>query len=80
MQFFILLLLIITIIAAAPPPSSQYDARSVGAMPCYLGCCKFIDTFFPIYSFFLHIDICLFYEHKFLFHNVYTCIYSRDTM
>jgi hypothetical protein len=45
MKFFILLLLIITIISAAPPPppppppaSSQYDGRSVGAMPCYLGC------------------------------------------
>ncbi len=50
MKFFILLLSIITIIVAAPPPppppppaaaASQYDARAVGAMPCYLGCCKF---------------------------------------
>jgi len=74
MQFFILLLSIITIIAAAPPPSSQYDGRSVGAMPCYLGCCKLIDILFLIY-FFFHIDICLFYEHKFLFHNVYIYLY-----
>lgn len=43
MKFFILSLLIITITASAVPPSPQYDARAVGAMPCYLGCCKLFD-------------------------------------
>lgn len=46
MKFFILSLLIITITGSVVPPSpqvaSQYDARAVGAMPCYLGCCKFL--------------------------------------
>lgn len=39
MKFFASLLLIITLTEAAPPPqSSQYEARPVGSMPCYLGC------------------------------------------
>ena len=79
MEFFILSLLIITITAAVVPPAvpqaaSQYDARAVGAMPCYLGCCKLFDrnvsrVLFPL-SFppSLHID-------RFLFMNTDLHIY-----
>ena len=44
MKAFIQLLLLISIIEAAPPPppppqpAPQYDGRSVGSVPCYLGC------------------------------------------
>jgi len=51
MKFIILLLSIITIIEAAPPPAPQYEGQSVGAMPCYLGCCKLIHILFLIYFF-----------------------------
>lgn len=46
MKFFASLLLIITLTEAAPPPS-QYEARPAGSMPCYLGCCKLNNHFFP---------------------------------
>ncbi|CAF4685309.1 unnamed protein product, partial [Rotaria socialis] len=39
MKFFAPLLLIIILTEAAPTPkSSQYEARSVGSVPCYIGC------------------------------------------
>jgi hypothetical protein len=58
MKSIILLLLIVNIIVAAPPPSPQYDGRSAGAMPCYLGCCKLIHLLLSIYffSFFMNIN------------------------
>ena len=72
MKFFISLLLsIIAIIEAAPPPPPppvpQYEGQSVGAMPCYLGCCKLIHNFFLIYSFIAICSPVFFYEHKFDF-------------
>lgn len=53
MNIIISLLLIITIIEAAPPPAaSQYEGRAVGAVPCYLGCCKLMDIVFSFILFF----------------------------
>jgi hypothetical protein len=52
MKDSILFLWIITIIEAAPPPAAQYEGRSVGAMPCYIGCCKLIKRMFHRFTIF----------------------------
>ena len=43
MKSCISFVILIALIDAAPPPASQFEGRAVGAMPCYLGCCKLID-------------------------------------
>ena len=90
MKFFILSLSIITITASVVPPSpqvaSQYDARAVGAMPCYLGCCKLFDREGFLFALFVpssrsyHIDRLIFF---FFFMNIdlhVWCISSRDAV
>ena len=70
MKVLISLLFIIVLNEAAPPapPSSQYEGQAVGAMPCYLGCCKLIHNFSLIYFFtILCPPFLFFYEHEFDF-------------